>query len=186
MKTIPFTTLESERLILREPGPADVPAIVRHAGDPRVALKTTAMPHPYFQSHAREWLGTIREEHARGDAFTYAIERKTEPGMIGVISMTLREDRCSAEIGYWLGVRHWRRGIMTEALRQILRHGFDELGLLYLTANHMAGNPASGRVMEKAGMKFENVVHGGLIRGNTAHDRVNFGLFADEWRDHQT
>jgi RimJ/RimL family protein N-acetyltransferase len=171
--------LETERLKLRAPNRGDIEAIVRHAGDPRVALKTTRMPHPYRLSDATGWL----EEVGLDGEGTFAIELKSQPGlMIGVIDLMPREDRVSAEIGYWLGVPYWRRGYMTEALRGVLCHAFDDCGLLYVTACHMAGNPASGRVMQKAGMKFENIVAGGLSREGVPHDKVNYGLFADEWK----
>lgn len=179
MKTIVCPVLETERLKLRAPNRGDIDAIVRHAGDPRVALKTSAMPHPYRLSDATGWLDQIEQE---GEG-TFALELKSQAGMIGVISLMPREDRVSAEIGYWLGVPYWRRGYMTEALRELLRHGFEDRGMLYLAACHMAGNPASGRVMQKAGMKFENIVAGGLCRDGVPHDKVNYGLFADEWRN---
>jgi ribosomal-protein-alanine N-acetyltransferase len=182
MKTIVCPALETERLTLRPPEQGDIPKIIRHCGDPRVALKTTAMPHPYRLSDAAGWLDQIEREHESCAGWTYAIELKSATGMIGVISLLLRDDRRSAEIGYWLGVPFWRRGYMTEALREILRHGFEDLRLLYLTAWHMAGNPASGKVMLKARMKFENVVEGGICRDGALHDKVNYGLFADEWR----
>ena len=187
MKTVRFTDLQTERLNLRQPTLEDVPAIVRHAGDPRVALKTCTMPHPYFKSHALEWLDQIQLEHRRGDVLNYAIERKDEPGvMIGAISLMIAPGRCRAEIGYWLGVRHWRRGIMTEAVRRLFRYGFEELGLLYIHARHMTGNAASGRVMEKAGMRLESIIAGGLTRFGVNYDQATYGLFADEWRAHHT
>ena len=171
--------LETERLKLRPPHRGDIEAIGRHAGDPRVALKTTRMPHPYRVSDASGWLDEVEQS----DEAAFAIELKSQPGpMIGVIALRPREDLVSAGIGYWLGVPYWRRGYMTEALRGVLRHAFEDHGLLYVTANHMAGNPASGRVMQKAGMKFENIVAGGLSRQGVPHDKVNYGLFADEWK----
>ena len=183
-ETIPNTAavLESTRLLLRTPERGDLEAIVRYAGDPRVALKTTAIPHPYHLGHALDWLDAIGTDHVTGAVETFAIERKAVPGLIGVISLTLRQDRCSAEIGYWLGVPFWRCGYATEALREVLRHAFDDRGLLYVTGCHMAGNPGSGRVMQKGRMTFENIVSGGIRRGGLFHDRVNYGLFADEWR----
>ena len=171
--------LETERLHLRAPQRGDIEAVVRHVGDPRVAFKTTRIPHPYRLSDAIEWFDAIEQS----DETAFAIELKSQPGqLVGLIALHPREDRVSAEIGYWLGVPYWRRGYMTEALRCVLRHAFEDQGLLYVTANHMAGNPASGRVMQKAGLKFENIIAGGLVREGLPHDQVNYGLFADEWR----
>jgi ribosomal-protein-alanine N-acetyltransferase len=182
MKTIASNiTLETERLILRPPTRADIPDIVRYAGDPRVALKMTRMPHPYHLGHAVEWLDSIEDDLKNGDA-VFAIERKSEPGFIGIISLELRSDKCSGDVGYWVGVPYWRRGYVTEALREVLRYSFEDRGLLYVGAWHMTGNNASGRVMQKARMKFEHIVRGGCERFGALHDRVNYGVFADEWR----
>ena len=176
------TVLETARLLLRPPERDDIEAIVRHAGDPRVALKTTAIPHPYHLGHAMQWLDEIEADREAGAVENFAIERKTVPGLIGIISLMLRQDRHSAEAGYWLGVPYWRCGYATESLREVLRHAFQDRGLLYVTANHMAGNPASGKVMQKSRMVFESIVQGGLKRGECFHDRVNYGLYADEGR----
>ena len=83
---------------------------------------------------------------------------------------------------FWIGVPYWRRGYATEALRGILRHAFDDRGLLYVTTGIPAGNPAAERVLRKVGLKFESFVEGGFRRDGFIQDRVNHGLFADEWR----
>ena len=181
MKTIVTAVcpvLETERLQLRAPQRGDLEAYLRLAGDPRVALKTAGIPHPLREADAARWL----ERANYGNRRTFVIERKDGAAMIGAVHLEIRPDRVSAEAGFWIGVPYWRRGHATEALRGILRHAFEEQGLLYVTANHMAGNPASGRVMQKAGMKFENIVAGGLSREGVPHDKVNYGIFADEWR----
>jgi [ribosomal protein S5]-alanine N-acetyltransferase len=61
-----------------------------------------------------------------------------------------------AEIGYWLAKRCWGQGIMTEAVRAICQHGFNEMGLHRITAGIFAGNTASARVLEKAGFTLES------------------------------
>lgn len=183
LETNRTAVLETARLLLRQPERDDLEAIVRYAGDPRVALKTTAIPHPYHLGHGLAWLDELENDRVTGAVETFAIERKTVPGLIGIISLALRQDRCSAEVGYWLGVPFWRCGYATESLREVLRHAFVDRGLLYVTAWHMTGNPASGKVMQKSRMIFENVVSGGAKRGEVFHDRVNYGLFADEWQN---
>ena len=182
MKTIASpASFQTARLTLRPIAHADIPAIVQHVSDPRIAFKTTLIPHPYHLGHAIGWLESVEADRKQGNE-VFAIERKGEPGLIGVISIELRSDKCSADIGYWLGVPYWRKGYATEALREVLRHCFEDRGLLYVGACHMADNLASGRVMQKARMKFEHVIRGGLVRFGVPHDRVNYGIFADEWR----
>ena len=62
-----------------------------------------------------------------------------------------------AEVGYWIGKPFWGRGLATAALRLLLQFGFETLQLNRIEAGHFDYNPASGRVMEKAGMRFEGV-----------------------------
>jgi RimJ/RimL family protein N-acetyltransferase len=71
-----------------------------------------------------------------------------DPGRPGVC------DHC-AEIGYWLGESFWGRGIMSEAVVALTEWAFTELGLIRLHAPVYARNPASARVLSKAGYEFE-------------------------------
>lgn len=176
-------TLKTRHLLLRQLERDDVPAIVRYAGDPRVAMKTTTLPHPYHAGHAHGWLDEIETGRSTGAVETFAIQRRTVPGLIGMIGLIPRQDRSSAEVYYWIGVPFWRCGYATEALRETLRYAFVDRGIRYVTGGHMIGNPASGKVMQKARMVFENIVSHGMKRGEVFHDRVNYGLSADEWKN---
>ncbi len=88
-----------------------------------------------------------------------------------------------AEIGWVLSPAHQGRGYATEAVDELVRVCFDDLGLRRLTAIAFAGNPTSVRVMEKVGMRQE-----ALHRQESLHrdlgwvDSVVFALLADEWR----
>jgi [ribosomal protein S5]-alanine N-acetyltransferase len=181
MKTIVTAVcpvLETERLPLRAPQRGDLETYLRLAGDPRVALKTAGIPHPLRETDAANWL----ERANHGNRRTFVVERKDGAGMIGAVHLEIRADRVSAEAGFWIGVPYWRRGYATEALRGVLRHAFDDRGLLYVTTGIPAGNSAAERVLGKVGLKFESFVEGGFRRDGFVQDRVNHGLFADEWR----
>lgn len=177
------TALKTRRLQLRQLDHEDIPAIVRHAGDPRVALKTTTIPHPFHIGHALEWLDRIEVDFASGAVETFAIERRNVAGLVGMIGLIPRPDRGSAEVFYWIGVPFWRCGYATEALREVLRYAFANRGIRYVTGGHMIGNPASGKVMQKARMIFEGLVSHGMRRGAVYYDRMNYGISADEWRN---
>ena len=75
-----------------------------------------------------------------------------------------------AEIGYWIGKPHWGKGYCTEAVTALVQYGFDSLGFERIFATHFRKNPASGRVMQKAGMKFE---------GRLRHHVKKWGEFYD-------
>ena len=145
--------LETERLTLRAPRHADIKAIVRLAGDRRVAENTTRIPHPYTVADAREWIGAAI---SRSTA-TYLITIGGE--VIGGCSLDMRDD--VPELGYWLGVPFWGCGYATEAARGLIDHAFGECGHKVLTSGALVSNSASRRVLEKCGFQWTGV---GLYR----------------------
>lgn len=181
MKPLRTGILHTPRLILRTPREDDVPRIVELAGDRHIAEMTLVIPHPYLPEHALAWIAEDAKRREAGSGCEFLIDY--EAVVVGAIGLVPDAASRRATTGYWIGRRYWRRGFATEALREVLRHAFGELGLLYVGAHHVAGNPASGRVMQKAGMRFENIVHQGIERDGVLHDRVNYGVFADEWRN---
>ena len=72
--------------------------------------------------------------------------------------MWIQPDNSSAEVGYSLSRDFWNRGIMTEALRAVIGHGFGNMNLNRIEAQHETGNPASGAVMRKCGMQREGTL----------------------------
>ncbi|MDR1010857.1 MAG: GNAT family N-acetyltransferase [Opitutaceae bacterium] len=86
------------------------------------------------------------------------------------------------EIGYWVAVPFWNQGICTEAVRRIVRYGFDELPraldrtLAEIRAHHFVENPASGRVMEKAGMRRAGVIPRALSKNGRLIDLVRYTM----------
>ncbi len=75
--------------------------------------------------------------------------------LIGAVSLRIERDDQRAELGYWIGRPYWGQGYCTEAVRAVLSFGFQQLGLNRIYAGHFSRNPASGRVMQKAGMNCE-------------------------------
>lgn len=75
--------------------------------------------------------------------------------LVGAIGLGLQQDHDRAEMGYWIAVPHWNNGFTTEAARRVIDFGFEALTLERIFAQHFATNPASGRVMMKAGMHYE-------------------------------
>ena len=86
---------------------------------------------------------------------TLAAVPAAAPQVIGCVSLRIKREDQRAELGYWLGRPYWGQGYCTEAVRAVLDFGFGQLGLNRIFACHFARNPASGRVMQKAGMSRE-------------------------------
>lgn len=174
-------TLETARLFLRPFTLADAPTVQEMAGDLRVSVTTLNIPHPYPEGLAREWIGTHAASAAEGGMYTFAIERKDDEALLGGITITITRQHERAEIGYWLGFSYWNQGYTTEAARCVVAFGFEELGLNRIQATHWPRNPASGRVMEKAGLLYEGTLRGYLLRKGSIEDTAIHALLRADW-----
>ena len=142
--------LESERLLLRPPHAADIPAMLPLIGEWDVAKNLGRVPHPYTLKDAEEFLVRSAESRARGTDYGFSILRKTDGAFAGACGVHLREGG-RFEIGYWLGRPFWKQGYATEAARRLASFAFRDLKIERLLAGWYHDNPASGRVLEKIG-----------------------------------
>jgi ribosomal-protein-alanine N-acetyltransferase len=173
-----ITFLETERLLLRPFTIADAPRVQDLAGEPRVAESTTRIPHPYPDGVAEAWIASHPHDWRKQRALTFALELQETGELIGAISLRLFAQGPRAELGFWLGVPFWGRGYATEAARELVRYGFEELTLQGIQARHLTGNAAAGRVLEKLGMRYEGVTLQGASRGGVLLDVVDYFLSA--------
>ena len=138
---------------LRDWRASDADAVARHANDRDVWRNLRdRFPHPYRPSDFHDWMRHVADDRSE---LSLAIEADGEA--VGGIGLVLGTDvhRRTAEIGYWVGRAVWNRGIATEAVRAITAWGFEAFDLARIHAFVFAWNPASGRVLEKAGYALE-------------------------------
>jgi RimJ/RimL family protein N-acetyltransferase len=146
-----------ERLIagpvaLRRFVASDADQVELLAGEREVAETTAFVPHPYPRGGAGAWIATHDAAMAAGVEYTYAI---VDHGGSLVGAIALRPQRGEREnMGYWIGRPHWGRGYATAAAQAVIVLAFEILDLEAVTASHLARNAASGRVMEKCGMRL--------------------------------
>lgn len=158
--------IRTDRLILRAPAAADVPAITRLAGDYAIASMTTRMPHPYAEADARQFVALVaRQDGARER--TFVIERDGE-GPIGAIGFH-RPPEGPLELGYWLGRPHWGRGYATEAVAGALRWASADWGRKAISSGHFADNAPSANVLIKSGFLYTGEVQ---MRHSRARGRI--------------
>jgi RimJ/RimL family protein N-acetyltransferase len=148
-------TLETERLVLRPYTLDDAADVRRLAGDPVVADTALNIPHPYPEGAAEAWIGQHQGWFDAGEGVVYAVTLRATGELLGSVSMGINRKHNRAEMGYWIGKPYWNQGYATEAARALVGYGFQELGLNRIFAYHFSRNPASGRVMQKAGMAYE-------------------------------
>jgi ribosomal-protein-alanine N-acetyltransferase len=160
-------TLETERLILRRILPSDAEDMFDYASDSEVPRYLLWNPHPDL-AYTREYLLYLESRYAVGDFFDWAIVKKDDGKMIGTCGFTRfrYEDDCG-EIGYVLSRSEWGKGYAAEAVRAVLRFGFEAVGLARIEAKFMEGNAQSLRVTEKVGMTFEGYLRSAMrVKGN--------------------
>ncbi|HTW57656.1 MAG TPA: GNAT family protein [Terriglobales bacterium] len=171
-------TLETARLRLRPYRQQDIQELVPLIGTREVAATTLRIPHPYSEQDARDFLARISE----GDEVRLAITLLAEGHLIGGVGLRLDPQHQNAELGYWLGVPYWGHGYGTEAAREMLRYGFEGLGLHRIHASHFAHNPASGRILRKLGMRYEGCQREHLRKWDRFVDSELYGLLRREWK----
>jgi [ribosomal protein S5]-alanine N-acetyltransferase len=174
--------IDAGRCVLREWRLTDEEELVRQANDRRVSIDLRdRFPYPYTAGHAAEWLGR-NVGVTPPTAFAVTERGRDEP--VGGVGLMLQEDvqRISAEIGYWLGVAAWGRGIATDAVKAATAYGFDSLGLerLYAVAN--TRNEASARVLEKSGYIREGTMRRAAIKEGIVLDQFMYAALKTEWR----
>lgn len=166
------------RACLRHWRREDAAALPRHANDRRVWLNLRdAFPHPYGVADAEQF---IEVATSMSPQTYFAIDLGGEP--VGGIGYTLQSDveRIGAEVGYWLGVAFWGRGIATAAVRALSRHAFaahPELQRLY--AVPYTTNPASARVLEKAGYVREGTLRRSVVKDGSVLDQWMYALLRE-------
>ncbi len=178
--------LHSTRLLLRDFEEDDLPAILAYHADPAVAR---FWEETRTEDQSRAWLReTIASRHRtpRSD-YIFAIIRTADRALIGQIGTGNAECRHhgSLDFGYALARDYWGHGYMTEALRTLLRFGFEDVGAHRICAECDPRNVASARVMEKAGMQCE--AHFRQIRTYAGadgdwHDSLLYAILEDDWK----
>ena len=140
--------LQTTRLVLRPYKMSDAERVHELVGNFEVAKTTQNIPHPYTLDMAYEWISAHSEALKQGDRMVYAVTLQEIDDLIGTVSL-LNISNKEASLGYWIGEPYWGNGYCTEAVAAILEFSFDILKLNRVYAEHLAVNPASGRVMKK-------------------------------------
>lgn len=166
-------------ILLRLLKPTDAAAITRHLSDPEMFRNLMDyIPNPYSITDAVEFIE--RSQENTGGHIIRAIE--VDGILAGIIGVEQQKDvyRKTAKMGYWLGKTYWGRGIMTEAVRQCIPMAFQQLDIVKLYANTFATNPASRRVLEKAGFTREAILKKAVYKNGEVMDYHLYALFARE------
>jgi ribosomal-protein-alanine N-acetyltransferase len=173
-------TLYTERLILRPHSVWDADDLQKLINDKDVASTTLNIPHPYTLEDAIDFLSKREGSYEETGSPQFAIAHK-DGYFIGGIGMSLNKEHENAEIGYWIGKPYWGKGYCTEAASAVVKYGFEVMGLNRIHATHMTRNPASGRVMQKIGMKYEGHLRQNKKKWDKFEDMELYGILKSEY-----
>lgn len=172
-----FSTLQTERLILRPVQPDDAEAMFDYLRDEETVRFITVPP---VKTVTEVLENSIQSYFMLDPIGKWAIVYDQK--MVGTIDLRLNEAHRQAEIGYVLNKRYWGQGIMPEAAQAILAVGFDQLQLVRIFSEHDTRNPKSGRVMTKIGMQQEGVaLKSQIIKGEIV-DMVNYAITDTQYK----
>ena len=178
--------LRTPRLLLRRLRMEDAGDIFAYASDPQVT------PYLIWETHrslddTRDFLERTLQSYRDGGLPVWAIEHLADKKVIGTCGFADFAPRYGrAEVGYAIGRKYWRQGLMTEALRAVLAYCFDVLQLNRIEARCDVENTGSWRVMEKAGMKFEGVLRQNIILHGRPRDARMYAILREDWATTRT
>ncbi len=151
VKNVKFLT--TERLILRQWNESDAEDLYAYAKDPAVGPPAGWKPHESVEESR-----LIIKQFLSGEE-AYAVCLKEDGKPIGAIELILNKLRAEkpdeCELGYWLAKPFWGQGIIPEASKELIRRGFEELGMNKIWCAYYDGNEKSKRVQEKLGFKYQ-------------------------------
>jgi RimJ/RimL family protein N-acetyltransferase len=179
MTTLPI--LETARLKLRPYSESDISELVPLIGAREVAATTLRIAHPYTEQEAQDFLVTMRNDHE----IRFAVILRKDGCLCGGVGLMPEPEHQHAELGYWIGVPYWGQGYATEAARELLRYGFEDLRLHRIFASHFKHNAASGRILVKLGMRHEGCQREHLRKWGQLVDLELYGMLRQEWEDRE-
>lgn len=178
-----FYELESHRLRLRQINLNDVDDLYEYGSDDEVA-KYVLWSKYQSKENAVDYIDMVMKKYAEGNFNAWAIELKDEEKMIGMIDFVAYNERHQrAELGYVLNQHYWGKGIMSEAAKLVLEHGFKTLKLHKISAGSIDLNVGSYRVMEKIGMKREGIHREHFIKDGVYYDIIMYSVLEGEYNE---
>lgn len=152
----------------------DLESLVKYANNIRIAkYLTETFPHPYTPEDGKRFIRMSGVEEVRR---IFAIEVDGEAaGGIGVHPQVDIHVK-SAELGYWLGEPHWGKGIMTDAVKEMVEYAFGHFDIVRLYARPFSNNAGSKRVLEKAGFRLEARLEKSIYKHGELLDELIYSI----------
>lgn len=175
--------LETDRLILRKLSMRDVNDIFEYASVPEIAQHVMWAHHRNI-ADSLHFLRAVMQQYQNGTPSPWGIVYKENDKLIGTGGFHIWNlDHRRAEIGYALSKDYWNKGIMTEALKEMIKFGFEHLNLNRIEALCKVENTASEKVMQKCGMKLEGTLREHIFVKEAFHDLKMYSILKSELKE---
>lgn len=185
MKKLGTKILETKRLLLRKLTKEDAIEAYNNW-----CSKENVAKYVLFEKHnnvevTKKLFENWEKEYEELDTYRWIVQIKDTKELIGTIDVSKKFLKYgTGEIGYCYGDKFWGLGYGTESLSAVIKYLFEEVELELIYANHMINNPASGKVMEKSGMKYEGKLRSRVIdKDGNRNDLISYSITKDEYYD---
>lgn len=168
--------ITTERLILRLFHPSDAAAVATLCNNYNIYKSTLYLPYPYSLHDALSWMKNHYDNFMADKSYEFAVTDKETGDVFGAIALSNNQRFNHGEIAYWIGEPYWGNGYATEAAQAILQFAFEEKKLYKVFARYFSSNIASGKVLEKMGMKKEGILKAHVIKDSKYEDLVYYGI----------
>jgi len=173
--------IQTQRLILRLFSLEDTAQLEQYA-DNKDILATTSPSEVPRQGNIEEWITIRHERYEKKQGIDFAVVHRVQERIIGAIGLGIEyKNDESMQLGYWIGKEYWNQGYCTEAAKEVLKYGFSVLDLHRIFSKAFTSNPASGRVLEKIGMKHEGTLREAYKHGDKFENMECYGLLKTEF-----
>lgn len=182
MENIGTIQLQTKRLILRLLTVQDAPQMFNHwANNPKVTKYLSWKPYQTIKDIENN-LHEYQQNYVDPDYFFWGIEEKSTQQLIGTISASIA-DKVSktAEVGYCIGQGWWNKGYTSEALEKVIAYLFEKNGFERVEGFYDTKNPASGKVMQKAGMSYEGTFYQRLVNNRGIVDGACYAILKRDY-----
>jgi ribosomal-protein-alanine N-acetyltransferase len=152
----------------------DAESLAKHANNPAIAANMTdGFPYPYTLQHALSFIEKFKDQEP---VQIFAIVINGEA--VGGIGIHVQQDiyRRNAELGYWLSADYQGKGIIPQAIRQIVAYTFDHLEVTRIFARPFGSNEPSRKVLEKCGFQLEAHFEKNLIKNGILEDELVYAI----------
>ncbi|SKC73948.1 GNAT family N-acetyltransferase [Maledivibacter halophilus] len=177
--------IETKRLIIRDHLEKDTDSIHKLLVDEKAMYYLQDIKTKNMDQSKQNLYEAIKESKLENRTkYFFAIIMKDTDEYIGEIGFTVIIDFSYGkvvELGYFIRPKFWRRGIVTEAAREVIKYGFNEAGVIKIESGCIKENIGSERVMKKVGMIKEGEFKKHMLLDGKLYDRVEYRLLKEEW-----